>query len=255
MGEPVSSEIPQQAETKMLPRAEDGAAEPVPWELSVQLLGLMVVVLLLGLVAAPANDPLLAFREGRLSDHASAILLAMAGALAFAAFLLQAPARARRLFWLACACAFVFLAVDELTQFHDRFGNWLSGANLARPETLPRWNEVVVTSYGAMALLFCALAMPEIRQHKSVAGHLALGLVFLAGYAVAGSVFGAGALKEFTEELCKVLANTCFAIAMLGGLLSVAAARHDPMAPESETAGAAYDIIEGATAGVAPPRR
>jgi hypothetical protein len=214
--------MPESSEVRALPVPE----EPVPWELSLQLLGLMVVVLLLGLVVAPTNDPLASFRDGRLADHASAILLGMAGALAFAAFLLQASARVRRLFWLVCACAFVFLAFDELMQFHERLEWWLSDAHLARPESLPRWNDVIVTSYGAMALLFCALAMPEIRQHRSVAIHLALGLLFFAGYAAAGATIETETVREFTEEMCKVLANTSFAIAMLAGLLSIARAHH-----------------------------
>lgn len=219
--------MPELAES-IAPQPASHAAEPMPWELSAQLIGAMIVVLLLGLLSAPADDPMVLFREGRLGQHTSAILLAMAAALAFAAFLVQAPARARRLFWLVCACSFMFLAFDELMQLHVRISWWLADANLARPESLPRWDETIVTAYCALALLFCAFAMPEIRRHKSVASHLALGLVFFAGYAVAGSVSTNASVIEFAEVSCKVLANACFAIAMLAGLLSVVTAHRHP---------------------------
>ena len=200
------------------------AHNAVPWELSVQLLGAMVVVLLLGLIVAPPEDPLATFHRGRLATNVSAILLAMAGALATASYLIQPPERVRRLFWLACACTFTFLALDELMQFHVRLEAWLTGAQLARPDSLPRWNGVIICGYGAMALLFCALALPEIRRHRAVAAHLALGLMFFSIHLTADLLFSAALVREFVQELCKVLANTCFAIAMLGGLLSVAAA-------------------------------
>lgn len=217
------------------PQPASHGAEPMPWELSAQLIGAMIVVLLLGLLSAPADDPMVLFRDGRLGQHTSAILLAMAAALAFAAFLVQASARARRLFWLVCACAFMFLAFDELMQLHVRITWWLADANLARPDSLPRWDETIVTAYCALALLFCAFAMPEIRRHKSVASHLALGLVFFAGYAVAGSLSSSAAVVEFAEVSCKVLANACFAIAMLAGLLSVVTAHRHPSPGEAGT--------------------
>lgn len=214
------------------------AGAPVPWELSLQLLGAMVVVLLLGLIVAPPEDPLATFHHGRLATNVSAILLAMAGALATASYLLQPPVRVRRLFWLACACTFTFLALDELMQFHVRLEEWLTGAQLARPDSLPRWNGVIVCGYGAMALLFCALALPEIRRHRAVAAHLALGLLFFSIHLTADLLFPAALVREFVQELSKVLANASFAIAMLGGLLSVAAAHRalHPAAAEAEAA-------------------
>ena len=220
--------------------------EPLPWEVSVQMIGLIIVVLLVGLIVAPVDDPFVAFREGRLADHASAILLAMAGALAFAAFLLQGSERIWRLFWLTCSCAFVFLAFDELMQVQERIGWWLNDSDHQGSPGARGWNDVVVIGHGAIAFLFCALAMPEIRRHKGVAVHLALGLALFAGHSVVGSSLPAGGAKEVLEESFKVLANTCFALAMLAGLLSVVAARHprDPATMTPRTATPLGDLAE-----------
>ena len=216
--------------------------EPLPWEVSVQMVGLMIVVLLVGLIVAPVDDPFVAFREGRLAAHASAILLAMAGALAFAAFLLQGSERQWRLFWLTCSCAFVFLAFDELMQVHERINSWLNESAHQESPSARGWNDVVVIGYGALAFLFCALAMPEIRRHKAVAVHLALGLILFAAHTVIGSLVAAGGATEVLEESIKVLANTCFALAMLAGLLSVVAARQSQDSPTAASRSAAPRI-------------
>jgi len=207
----------------------DHHAEPaaLPWEMSVQLLGLMVVVLLLALLVAPLNDPFAPFREGRFAGHASAIVLTMAAAFAFAAFLLHAPARTWRLFWLVCACAFVFLALDELLLVREQVGAWLTGIPSRGAAGGSGQSNVIVSAYGAMALLFTALAIPEIRASKGVAVHLAVGMGFFVAHAVLRTFVAPSELRLVLEESCKVLANTCFALAMLAGLLS-AAQHHAP---------------------------
>lgn len=109
----------------------------------------------------------------------SAILLAMAAALSLAsAFLARTQSKSHVILWMLFSSGFLFLSLDELLQFHERIGYWLD--DRVALSAFRGWNDLVVISYGVVALPIAACLLPKILSYPRLAEMLGTAFTFYA---------------------------------------------------------------------------
>ncbi len=118
----------------------------VPWMAAAILVYLAVAVLL-----APSGEPEKYFvEEPGLVNALSAILLAIAGGFFVVLYSGQATGRAK-LFWGLLSVGFLFFALDELVQGHEKLGGKLDSV-LGGAGGFRNMGDVIVIAYGLVAL-------------------------------------------------------------------------------------------------------
>ena len=186
----------------------------------VALIALYVVV---SLVVLPSDaKPEFNFVDERGSVTAlSAILLASGAAFSFAAFVLSVGDLFRtRMFWLIAAAALGLLSLDELLQFHERIGDRIDawGVN-AGP--VRHWNDIIVISYGVLALGFLAFFLPVILRSPRFLKLLIVAFLFFVLHTAIDSVTEPPTTASMiVEETAKLYSATFISIAFLVGMLN-----------------------------------
>ena len=153
----------------------------------------------------------------------SAIFLAMASGLALACFILRFKSKDfGRWFWLLLFLGFLFLALDELLQFHERVGIIISKSIVGPTTSFRSWDDVIVIGYGVVALVPLVVFLPEVLRFFRVAELLGVGLgLYATTTAIDSLVLGSASSKVIPEESVKLLSDGFFALALLAALLAM----------------------------------
>jgi len=119
----------------------------------------------------------------------SAILLSAAGAFCLAALAIQIHmTRPYTRLWVLMTLGFVFLALDETAQFHERVGNVLDDQYSSG--VFRNWNDMVVILYGIIALPVAAMLLPDLLRYP----------LMLEGFVVAFLFYVLHTLIDSTAE-------------------------------------------------------
>jgi hypothetical protein len=191
---------------------------------AVGFFGLYVAVyLLLCILGGTEDQPHRYFREGNAVDTMSAAFLYMAFCFAMAcAILYKNGSWWGRLFWILTALACLFLAIDELWQFHERWGSAMKKTALGPTETFRNWNDVIVILYGLGAMVGAALFLAEILRYPRFANVAALGFAFYVLHTLIDSTQTRTDYSRMWEESMKLFAVGYIAAAMLTALVEMA---------------------------------
>jgi len=160
----------------------------------------------------------------------SAIFLAMGSGFSFATFLFsQGSARTIRCFWLLVFVALGFLVLDELLEFHERFGRLLDRVDLmglTSAGLIRGWNDIIVILYGVAALPVGMLFLPTIVRYPTFLKLICLSFAFYFLHTAIDSLSEPPTtLSVIVEESAKLYCAALIAIACLAALCVHARAR------------------------------
>lgn len=164
------------------------------------------------------------FQEKGGITYLSCIFLAMACGFAGACFfLLGCPWKSAEHLWLLIAMGFGFFAVDELMQFHEKIGRFISRSSVGPTESFRNWNDVIVIGYGAVATVVLLIYLPVILRRPRFAEMLGVAFGFYCLHTAIDSLVARTNVSVVTEETAKLFSSGFFALAMFVGLLGVIA--------------------------------
>ena len=165
------------------------------------------------------------FEEGRAIDVLSALFLVMAGSFAWVCFLLRRHDGDRgRWFWLLLAVGFLFVALDEMLEFHETFDEWLRDTWVGWPPLFRNWNDVIVIGYGVAGLALLMRFRSEMLRLPRATALLGFGALFYGLHTGIDALVSGGPLKTVIEESAKLTATAFFALAMLAAVMALLAA-------------------------------
>ncbi|WP_417348973.1 hypothetical protein [Ferrimonas sp.] len=111
----------------------------------------------------------------------SAIYLAMASAFSIGSVAITVRAKDPNVWpWVIMTLGFGILALDELLQFHERFGTVLG--QYVDSGIFRNWNDVIVILYGVVALLIMASILPSIVRCKMLLELFIIGFAFYVAH-------------------------------------------------------------------------
>ena len=218
-------------------RREGGGAEGwTVWRHVTIVLLFAAAYVTIAYLSGGERDPDHYFGEGRAIDVMSALFLSVAGSFAWACFLLRWQTLGEgRLFWMLLAVGFLFVALDEMLEFHENVDYWLRGTWVGWPPLFRNWNDVIVISYGLGGIALLARYWREIARLPQAFILLALGSAFYVLHTGIDSLVSNSAAKNLVEESAKLTATAFFALSMLAAFIAMLQAlRHAPLAT-SET--------------------
>ena len=190
----------------------------VIWFVSV----LIVLVVILALIFAPRDEIDFHFRRERgVLTALSSIFLAIACGMAGSSFFLtDRENKTQKLFWFLVMLAFLFLSMDELMLWHEKWGRWIGKNWLEPPQIFRNWNDVVVILYGLGAIIFFAYFLPVILRYPKFIEILVIAFIFyMVHTGVDSFVYEKRVRFNVIEETCKIFSSGYFSIAMFVGLL------------------------------------
>lgn len=220
-------------------------AQPALWLQVLVVLLFVAAYIALAYWSGTERQPDRHFDEGGAIDILSALFLVMAGAFAWACFLLRARdrdmLRARDRdwggwFWLLLSVGFLFLALDEMLEFHERFDGWIRNTWVGWPPLFRNWNDVIVIGYGVAGLALLVTFRSEILRLPRAAALLGLGGLFYVMHTGIDSLVSGSPMKTVVEESAKLTATAFFALAMLAAFMALLASMRSDTgaAPSSE---------------------
>lgn len=159
------------------------------------------------------------FQEGGMIAALSVVCLALGAGLALAAALIRFRTRGKYdNLWLIVAAGFLFLAFDEVLQFHER-ADRLVFEKIISPEIFQNWNDLIVAAYGGVALLVMAALLPRILSYRAVPETFAAAFVFYAIHTLIDSMQTSATLQsQIFEESAKAFSVVFLALGALAGL-------------------------------------
>lgn len=163
------------------------------------------------------------FEEGGLVTALSSILLGTASGLSATAFYLSHRRTALGLFWLVAAFGFAFFALDELLEFHEKLGAKIA-ACYGAPAAFRNWNDVIVISYGGIALGVIVGFLPEILRVPNFAGLLATACGFYVIHTTIDSTCTRSVPSVIVEETMKLFSGGFFALSFFAAVVAFAGA-------------------------------
>lgn len=161
------------------------------------------------------------FIEGQVITWVNALQILAICAFAVAVYRARAlrNERAAAMFWLLVAAGSLYLAADEVYEFHENAGAFLHESRFPRPPLLNGFGDLILLAYGLAALVICAIWRRELLSDRPALLFLALGGALLMGSEVI-DFFGVHQGRErfwwsVSEESLKLL-GFC---AILGGVM------------------------------------
>ena len=186
--------------------------------------GLIVLMIIIAYFLSPSHNRYRQFtREPGVITLCSALFLATAGVLAARSFSISRHNTLWiRSFWLLAAIVLVFFATDELLQFHEEMGKWITESSIGDPGIFRNWNDVIVISYGAVALVALILFLPVILRYPLFAEALGLAFAFYCIHTLIDSTVQPWTTwSAICEESAKLMSTGALAVSMWIGLLGV----------------------------------
>jgi Ca2+/Na+ antiporter len=166
----------------------------------------------------------------------SSLMLAGAGFWAgtVAAFV-DADRRQHRWVWWVLAAGFLFLAFDELAEFHERVGTWLN--RWGNPGGFRSWNDVIVIGYGVVAVPLAAWLSSRLLRWPWVMEMFAVATAFYLMHTFVDSVSQPPTeMSMVLEESFKILCGTFLMLGALLGLVGTLHREHEQTRPRQGTA-------------------
>lgn len=198
--------------------------QPVLWLQVLVILLFVAAYIALAYWFGTEQQPDRHFDEGGAIDILSALFLVMTGAFAWACFLLRACDQDwGRWFWLLLSAGFLFLALDEMLEFHESFDGWIRNTWVGWPPLFRNWNDVIVIGYGVAGLALLVTFRSEMLRLPRAAVLLGLGGLFYVIHTGIDSLVSGSPMKSVVEESAKLIATAFFALAMLAALMALLA--------------------------------
>ena len=152
----------------------------------------------------------------------SAFLLAMASSFSIGS--LVATIRTRDLhiwMWVIMTLAFGVLSLDELLQFHERFGAIIGRS--VDSGIFRNWGDVIVILYGVIALLIMVPLLPSMMRYPMLVELFATAFIFYAIHTLIDSTqeprtIASAILEEAAKLFCVLFLALGTFVAFLGSL-------------------------------------
>ncbi len=146
--------------------------------------------ILLAIFDTPTGEPYeYNFVERGAITALSAILLAMACSFSLGTLVVNVRVKDPRIWlWVVMALGFAILALDELLEFHERFGSIIE--QYVNSGIFRKWNDVIVILYVVIILSIIALFLPSIILYR----------MLLELFVVAFMFYGIHTLIDSTQE-------------------------------------------------------
>ena len=197
------------------------------------LIAFLLGFIVLALLVAPPHKLHEEFKEDGMVTALSAVLLSMTGAFAGLCFYLKHQATGwGRYFWLLTALAFLFFALDELLEFHERLGWWLDDTEIGPTTSFRNWNDVVGIVYGLIGLTVASSFLPEVLRYPRVVNLLITAFVFFGLHTLIDATQRYSSTSVVLEESCKLFASGFFALSMLVGVVAIINSTQSPATVE-----------------------
>ncbi len=108
-------------------------------------------------------------------------------------------------FWLILSAACIYLSLDELLELHERGGAAINTDSIGGLESF-YWNDVIVISYGLLAIGVTLIFSREILISRQFAALFALSFAFYVAHtAIDSLVPNSVGWKDVPEESAKLL--------------------------------------------------
>jgi hypothetical protein len=189
----------------------------------VAMLIFLVFYVALCFLVGPANEKEYHFaREEGAITALSAIFLAMGAAFAGSSrFLSQQKGGLKSSFWLIMTCVFGFLAIDELMKIHEGLG-WLTQQQFNVPRGFRNWNDIIVISYGLLALVGAFIFLPVVLRYPRFLEVVGIAFAFFVVHTLIDSLSEPKtALSMICEESAKLFCVAFLALAMFIALIGI----------------------------------
>ena len=185
--------------------------------------GCTLAYIMLAMIFIPANVPLeyhFVSEQGAVTAL-SALFLAAASTLSLAAMVTLTRAQdVHRWVWLMLACAFGFLALDELLEFHEHAGRLFDG--FGRPGVFKSWNDVLVILYGVVTLPILIGILPALLRWRLVLEMFAIAFVLYAIHTLIDATNRpATTVSIIAEESAKLLCGAFLANGTFVGFVGI----------------------------------
>lgn len=170
------------------------------------------------------GDPMYRFQERQAVTFISALTLGLTGLTALFIYLLKKtikPISEKIGFWLFSAIGFFYLCLDEYFMAHEGIDEWIAslfGYNLKNMNL--NLDNLVIASFGLVALVFCIYFRKAIWQQKIMLPFFTLGALNLIGTVIFHSFEKISIYYEVAEESFKLVGVTAFFSAYLLAFLS-----------------------------------
>ncbi|MCF7872894.1 MAG: hypothetical protein K9L80_01635, partial [Candidatus Omnitrophica bacterium] len=168
------------------------------------------------------GDPMYRFQERQAVTFISALTLGLTSLTALFIYLLKKkikPITERVGFWLFSAIGFFYLCIDEYFMAHEGMDEWVGywfGQNIKEMNL----DNLVIASFGIIALLLCLHFRKVIFNNKIMLPFLAIGGLGLVGTVIFHSFERINVYYEVAEESFKLVGVTAFFAAYLLAFLS-----------------------------------
>lgn len=152
----------------------------------------------------------------------SAIFLSMACSFSIASLVVNLRDKTPPiLMWIIMAAGFFFLAMDELIQFHERFGATMR--HYADSGIFRNWNDIIVILYGVLAIPVIAALLPGILRYRMFFELIVTAFVLYAIHTLIDATQSPRTqvsmiLEESAKLLCVMFLALGTFIALLGAL-------------------------------------
>ncbi len=150
----------------------------------------------------------------------SALFMALACGFAIASNAIHLRSRgSHQWLWVIFAAGLAFLAFDEVSQIHERFGRIVTKSVIPL-EIFRNWNDAIVISYGVVALPLALLLLPRLLRYRIVPEAFAAAFLFYAIHTLIDSTQEPPTLTSIIlEESAKLFSAAFLAIGTFAGLI------------------------------------
>lgn len=205
---------------RLLPDNSDTQSRhPMTFSVMSSVVLITIVFIVIGILAHPNESEIdyHFYSERGLVTGLSAFFLAAASAFAVATSVsIPRKKEAPRWPWLLMTVGFMFLSLDETVQFHERLGSYLGDrldSGLFR-----NWNDVIVLTYGAIALPILFNLFPAIKHFPLTMKLLGVAFVLYALHTgIDSTQLPPTPVSRILEESAKLLCGAMLALSMFFG--------------------------------------
>ncbi len=193
----------------------------IKWVLILGNIALFIAIAMAIMIAPTEARDYHFVSENGIITAISSNLLAMASAFAFFSFFLErALSKKINLFWLLLSLGLGFFALDELLEGHERLGSAIGNNLQINSPAFKNWNDLIVVSYGILALIFIIYFLPTILRYPKFGELFSIAFAFYLVHTLIDSLaVNISSTSIILEESCKLFSSAYFSLAMFTGLL------------------------------------
>jgi hypothetical protein len=178
----------------------------------------------LSIVLAPSGGRAINFvsEQGSVTMLSTGMLLMAACFAGAALWSARDDTRRARQLWTTLTAVMLYFSVDEVMEFHERMGDYLTAHVSSGP--FRNWNDIVVILYGTVAAPVALLVWHEVLRYRRLFTMLVVTGLFYVGTTSVDTLSRTPTdLSNIVEEGLKGTCSTLFVLSMLTGLVAVRA--------------------------------